>query len=103
MATKKHSRRKAPSHHTVTIINQNVQSSPSEGKAPKKIVKRKYSTALLLSIFLGWIGIDRFYVGHTKLGLGKIFIWLTVYGGVIWWIIDIIMFATKNVKYVEWS
>lgn len=28
-----------------------------------------YSTALLLSVFLGWLGIDRIYLGYYAIGL----------------------------------
>jgi len=49
------------------------------------------STALVISIFLGEIGIDRFYLGYTGLGILKL---ITVGGFGIWWIIDIIKIAT---------
>ena len=49
------------------------------------------TTALVLSIFLGELGIDRFYLGYTGLGLLKL---ITVGGCGIWWIIDIIKIAT---------
>jgi len=32
---------------------------------------KDYQTALLLSIFLGWLGIDRFYLGYWAMGLFK--------------------------------
>lgn len=52
---------------------------------------KKKTTALLLCIFLGGLGIHRFYVG--KIGTGIIYL-LT--GGIfgIGWIIDIIKIAT---------
>jgi TM2 domain-containing membrane protein YozV len=75
----------------VRIVNQTTK---------KRIVKRSYLVGLLLSIFLGWLGVDRFYVNHIGLGLLKLF---TCGGLGIWWLIDVIMFATKNISYVEWK
>lgn len=56
------------------------------------------TTALILSIFLGVYGIDRFYIGNTGLGVGK----LITCGGIgIWAIIDwfLISGATKELNY----
>ena len=47
------------------------------------------NSALVLSVLLGVLGIDRFYTGHTGRGLGKLF----TFGGLgIWWLIDIVLF-----------
>ena len=56
------------------------------------------TTALLLSIFLGVYGIDRFYIGDTGIGIGKL---LTCGGLGIWTIIDwfLISGATKEQNY----
>lgn len=56
---------------------------------------KTYLTALLLSIFVGGLGIDRFYVGHVGLGVGKL---LTAGGLGVWALIDLILFATRSVK-----
>lgn len=53
------------------------------------------TTALILSIFLGAFGIDRFYLGHIGSGILKL---LTGGGFGIWWLIDIIMIATGSLK-----
>lgn len=57
--------------------------------------KKQFLTALLLSILVGYLGVDRFYLGYTGLGILKL---LTGGGCGVWWIIDIILIATKKLK-----
>ena len=49
------------------------------------------TTALILSILLGELGIDRFYLGYTGLGILKL---ITGGGFFIWWLVDVILIAT---------
>lgn len=51
--------------------------------------------ALILSIFLGALGIDRFYLGYIGTGILKL---ITCGGFGIWWLIDLIMIATGKLK-----
>lgn len=51
--------------------------------------------ALVLSIFLGELGIDRFYLGYIGTGILKL---ITCEGFGIWWLIDLIMIATGKLK-----
>ena len=60
--------------------------------------KKSFLVALLLSILVGQLGVDRFYLGYIGLGVLKL---LTAGGCGIWWIIDIILIATKQLKDVN--
>jgi TM2 domain-containing membrane protein YozV len=55
---------------------------------------KSYVVALLLSFFLGGLGVDRFYLGYTGMGIGKL---LTLGGCGIWALIDFILIALKKV------
>lgn len=62
---------------------------------PGVFSEKQFVTALILSILLGSLGIDRFYTGHVGLGVAKL---LTLGGCGIWAIVDIILFATRKVN-----
>lgn len=59
---------------------------------------KKPTLVLIFSIFLGYLGIDRFFIGDTGIGVGKL---LTCGGGGIWTIIDwfLIQDATKHANF----
>jgi TM2 domain-containing membrane protein YozV len=62
---------------------------------PGTAAPKSFTTALLLSFFLGSLGVDRFYLGYTGLGVAKL---LTFGGCGIWSLIDFIMIAMRNVN-----
>ena len=57
---------------------------------------------LIMSILFGKLGVDRFIMGHIGLGILKL---ITGGGFGIWWLIDVILIATKhnfaNIKWVS--
>ena len=56
---------------------------------------KDWLVTLLLSLFLGSLGVDRFYVGKIGTGILK----LITFGGCgIWTLIDVVTIATGNFK-----
>ena len=63
---------------------------------------RQKLTAGLLQIFLGGLGIGRFYTGHTGLAIAQIAVTLLTCGfGGIWPLVDGILMLTGKVKDVD--
>lgn len=53
------------------------------------------TVAVVLSVFLGGMGIDRFYIGDIGAGVGKL---LTLGGFGIWWLVDLFAISGKTKK-----
>jgi TM2 domain-containing membrane protein YozV len=70
-----------------------AQGRPLLYTSPNQPSDKDWGSALLLSIFLGWLGIDRFYLGYTGLGVLKL-----VTGGAcgVWCLVDSILIAVNK-------
>jgi TM2 domain-containing membrane protein YozV len=53
--------------------------------------QKDWLTTLLLCLFLGGLGVHRFYTGHTGIGIVQL---LTLGGCGIWALVDLIMIIT---------
>jgi len=80
---------------STTVIDQESGASYRANQIPLVFSPKNAIVALVLAVFLGYIGVDRFYLGSPGLGFLKI---ITVGGGGLWWIIDIILIASKRAK-----
>ena len=86
---------KVPSEN-LNQIRQHLEQAQNLNAAQIDIAQMKDPTiVLIISIFAGPLGIDRFYLGDTGMGIGKL---LTAGGCGIWTIIDwfLIMGAAKQ-------
>ena len=61
----------------------------------KKYSDKSWFAALMLSLFLGTFGVDRFYLGKAGSGLAKL---LTFGGFLVWTFIDFILILTNSLK-----
>jgi TM2 domain-containing membrane protein YozV len=83
------------SHHLGAVRERLVGLDDSKASAMQMVQFKDPTTALIISILIGGLGIDRFYIGDTGLGIAKL---LTCGGLGIWTIIDwfLIMGATRE-------
>ena len=71
---------------------------PYPSRSGVEVSEKSRLAALLLCLFLGWLGVHRFYVGKVGTGVLMIF---TVGGLGIWTFIDLIMIIVGGFKDVD--
>jgi TM2 domain-containing membrane protein YozV len=88
--------KKLPSDKAVLIREKMVQANDSRYATISSIELKDPTTMLLVSIFLGEFGVDRFMMGDTGMGILKL---LTAGLCGVLWLIDIIGITNKVKEY----
>lgn len=83
------------SHHVMQIRDKLMQLDDSKWAMVQSLQFKDPTTSLIVSLLGGQLGIDRFLIGDTGMGIGKL---LTCGGLGVWAIIDwfLIMGATRE-------
>ena len=76
-------------------MSQPYGSNAAYGSPESYRPRKNWLVAVLLSVFLGGFGIDRFYLGHIGLGIAKLLLSWATFG--IWWLLDLIFICIRNV------
>lgn len=73
-----------------------TMSSPAPGFQTDS--NKSYLTTFMLSLFLGWVGADRFYLGKIGTAILKL---ITIGGYGIWTLIDLILIMTNDTTDIQ--
>ncbi|MEK7096633.1 MAG: TM2 domain-containing protein [Patescibacteria group bacterium] len=78
------------------------EKAPAVAAAPASGTRKlNWTLTLILSIFFGQLGVDRFMMGQVGLGILKL---VTGGGCGIWWLVDVILIAMKKpFPGIEWE
>ena len=80
----------------VTIKEQLAAMSEDKMTALSAVSFKNPTTMLIISIFLGWAGVDRFMLGQIGLGIAKL---VTCGGSGVWEVIDWFLIKGKTYEY----
>lgn len=80
------------------MVNEYVE---EKNVAKGAVSEKNFLTTLIICIFLGVLGIHRFYIGKVGSGIAMLLFSLSGLGlivSLVWWLVDIIVLATGTMK-----
>jgi len=80
--------------HTIVADAETGQEYRAD-QIPGVFSPKNWVVAVVLSLLLGYLGADRFYLGSGGLGFLKL---ITLGGFGLWWLIDIALMATRYAR-----
>lgn len=84
-----------PSTPSQVNVAPGMSQSAANPAAPSQVGEKSFLGAFLFALFLGFLGVDRYYLGKIGTGVLKM---VTIGGFGIWSLIDIVMLLTNNTR-----